>query len=51
VVGLGLAGEEHYRHGVPISQLFAQYLEACLPLPGIGSDAVRYEVRKADKRG
>src|SRR5690625_621771 len=46
-----LANQDHYRHYVPISQLFAEDLAACLPLPGIGFDAVRYEARKADKRG
>ncbi|GAA2038344.1 IS21 family transposase [Yaniella flava] len=46
-----LAGEQHYRHDVPIRQLFDQDLAACLPLPGIGFDPVRYEPRKTDKRG
>lgn len=46
-----LAAQDHYRHKVPISQLFAQDLDACLALPGIGFDAVRYEPRKADRRG
>src|SRR5690625_1057756 len=30
---------------------FAQDRQACLPLPGIGFDPVRYEPRKADRRG
>src|SRR5699024_7278740 len=46
-----LATDNHYRHGVPISDLFAQDRTACLPLPGIGFDPVRYEPRKADRRG
>lgn len=46
-----LATEDHYRHKVPISWLFADDLQAFLPLPGIGFDAVRYEPRKADRRG
>lgn len=46
-----LAAEDHYRHGVPIRDLFEQDLQACVALPGIGFDAVRYEPRKADKRG
>lgn len=46
-----LGHEDHYRHQVPIRDLFAQDLEACLPLPGIGFDPVRYEPRKADRRG
>lgn len=46
-----LASRDHYRHGVPISDLFAEDLQACLPLPGIGFDPVRYEPRKADRRG
>src|SRR5699024_7144817 len=46
-----LASRDHYRHGVPISDLFAEELQACLPLPGIGFDPVRYEPRKADRRG
>jgi len=46
-----LADQDHYRHGVPISDLFAEDLQACLPLPGIGFDPVRYEPRKADRRG
>lgn len=43
--------QDHYRHGVPISDLFAHDLAACLPLPSIGFDPVRYEPRKADRRG
>jgi hypothetical protein len=46
-----LGAEEHYRHKVPIAELFAEDLAACLALPGIGFDAVRYEPRKADRRG
>ena len=46
-----LATDNHYRHGVPIGDLFAQDIQACLPLPGIGFDPVRYEPRKADRRG
>ncbi len=46
-----LAAKEHWRKGVPIGQLFTQDLAACLALPGVGFDPVRYESRTADKTG
>src|SRR5699024_3338681 len=38
-----LAHQDHYRHQVPIQDLVVQDLAACLPLPGVGFDPVRYE--------
>lgn len=46
-----LAEEDHYRKGVPIRQLFEEDVAACLELPGVGFDPVRYESRRADKTG
>ena len=46
-----LATTVHYRKGLPVGDLFAQDVAACLELPGIGFDPVRYESRKADKTG
>jgi len=41
----------HYRQGRSINDLFKEDLQACLELPGIGFDPVRYESRKADRTG
>src|SRR5699024_6683198 len=46
-----VAEAEHYRKGVPISELFAEDVTAGLQLPGISFDPVRYESRRADKTG
>ena len=46
-----LAEEDHYRKGAPIVELFGEDVAACLELPGIGFDPVRYESRRADKTG
>jgi hypothetical protein len=46
-----LAGAEHWRKQIPIGELFAQDVAACLALPGVGFDPVRYERRTADKHG
>ena len=42
---------EHYRKQTPIRELFEQDVAACLALPGVGFDPVRYESRVADKTG
>lgn len=47
----GLAAAEHYRKAVPISELFTADVAACLALPGVGFDPVRYESRTTDKTG
>ena len=41
----------HWRKDRPIADLFAEDLAACIRLPGIGFDAVRYESRRTDKTG
>lgn len=46
-----LAQQDHWRKGRPINELFAADLAACMELPGIGFDPVRYESRRADKTG
>ncbi|BAC18054.1 hypothetical protein HMPREF0290_0612 [Corynebacterium efficiens YS-314] len=46
-----LALAPHWRKQQPILELFAADVDACLALPGIGFDPVRYETRKADKTG
>lgn len=46
-----LGEREHWRKGTPIGELFAEDLAACLHLPGVGFDPVRYESRRADKTG
>lgn len=46
-----LALAPHWRKQQPIIELFADDVAACLDLPGIGFDPVRYESRKADKTG
>ena len=46
-----LAGATHWRKGLPVAELFVQDVAACLELPGVGFDPVRYESRRADKTG
>lgn len=46
-----LATGRHWRKDTAIGELFSQDIAACLDLPGVGFDAVRYEPRKADKTG
>ncbi len=46
---LGL--KPHWRKHQPIIELFSEDIAACLELPGVGFDPVRYESRKADKTG
>jgi len=46
-----VAQGKHWRKDIPIIELFARDKQASLMLPGIGFDAVRYESRRADKRG
>lgn len=46
-----LALTPHWRKQQPIIELFAEDVAACLDLPGVGFDPVRYESRKADKTG
>lgn len=46
---LGL--KPHWRKQQPIIELFSEDVAACLALPGVGFDPVRYESRKADKTG
>lgn len=48
---LRVAQDKHWRKDIPIIELFARDKQASLMLPGIGFDAVRYESRRADKRG
>ncbi|WP_411734544.1 IS21 family transposase [Paeniglutamicibacter sp.] len=46
-----LASTVHYRKGLALGELFAQDVAACLELPGVGFEAVRYESRRADRVG
>ena len=46
-----IAEAEHWRKARPIHELFSEDIAACLALPGVGFDAVRYESRRADKTG
>lgn len=46
-----LATATHWRKGLPIGELFAGDVAACMALPGVGFDPVRYEARRADKFG
>ena len=46
-----LASTDHWRKPATIGDLFTGDIAACLHLPGIGFDPVRYEQRKADKFG
>ncbi|MGP6174279.1 IS21 family transposase [Corynebacterium sp. A21] len=46
-----LALKPHWRKQQPIIELFSEDIAACLDLPGVGFDPVRYESRKADKTG
>ena len=46
-----LASQPHWRKNVPHGELFETDRAAGLALPGIGFDAVRFVVRKADKYG
>lgn len=46
-----LADRNHWRHKVPVGELFAADRQAFLAAPSIGFDPVRYETRKADKIG
>jgi len=46
-----LGGKEHWRKAVSVAELFTDDQAAFLALPGIGFDAVRYEMRRADKTG
>lgn len=46
-----LGTKEHWRKDVPIGELFAADVAACLALPGAGFDPVRYELRTPDKTG
>ncbi len=46
-----LATATHWRKHLTIGELFAGDVAACMALPGIGFDPVRYESRKADKTG
>lgn len=48
---MALAVTTHYRKRLPVGELFAQDIAACLALPGVGFDPVRYESRTADKTG
>lgn len=48
---LVFAQQEHWRKGVSIVDLFEEDKRAGLALPGVGFDPVRYESRRADKRG
>lgn len=46
-----MAKETHYRKGAPIGGLFAGEKMDMQPLPAKPYDAIRWEVRKADKDG
>ena len=46
-----MAKETHYRKGAPIGGLFAEEKAEMQPLPSKPYDAIRWEVRKADKDG
>ncbi|MFI8413687.1 IS21 family transposase [Paeniglutamicibacter gangotriensis] len=46
-----LAATVHYRKGLVLGELFTQDVAACLELPGVGFEAVRYESRRADRTG
>lgn len=46
-----IAGSDHYRHGVPVRELFEAEKDHMPPLPGIGFDPCDWRSVKADKTG
>ena len=46
-----IAGSDHYRHGVPVRELFEAEKDHMPPLPGIGFDPCDWRSAKADKTG
>lgn len=46
-----IAGSDHYRHGVPVRELFEAEKDHMLPLPGIRFDPCDWRSVKADKTG
>lgn len=46
-----IAGSDHYRHGVPVRELFETEKDHMPPLPGIGFDPCDWRNVKADRTG
>ena len=46
-----VAGSDHYRHGVPVIELFEAEKDHMLPLPGVRFDPCDWRSVKADKTG
>lgn len=46
-----IAGSDHYRHGVPVRELFEAEKDHMLPLPGVRFDPCDWRSVKADKTG
>lgn len=46
-----ISGSDHYRHGVPVRELFEAEKDRMLPLPGVGFDPCDWRSVKADKTG
>lgn len=46
-----VAGSDHYRHGVPVRDLFEAEKDHMLPLPGVRFDPCDWRSVKADKTG
>ena len=46
-----VAGSDHYRHGVPVRELFEAEKDHMLPLPGVRFDPCDWRSVKADKTG
>jgi len=46
-----IAGSDHYRHGVPVRELFEAERDHMLPLPGVRFDPCDWRSVKADKTG
>lgn len=46
-----IAGSDHYRHGVPVIELFEAEKDHMPPLPGVGFDPCDWRSVKADKTG
>ena len=46
-----IAGSDHYRHGVPVREMFEAEKDHMPPLPGVGFDPCDWRSVKADKTG
>lgn len=46
-----VSGSDHYRHGVPVRELFEAEKDHMPPLPGVGFDPCDWRSVKADKTG